>query len=381
MKVAIDARGMLAPRPRGGGKCMIDLYHHLAKVRPTWRFVALHDQASLMHWRESVFGELLPRDRFAFHRVSGAGVGSHAWERVRLPLSAQSHHADVLHCPASVCPPRSHMPVLVTVHDTAALDLPTHGDVERVQSLRHACEQASHVVAPSQYVRNRLIDRFDADASRIGVVPFAADPRIEVGRDIRADAFKRLGIRRRFVLHFASDPARHNTQRMIEAWSLVDRKLRSKHHLVVIGLDEQAKDRYRGVMQRLGLKRSVLLHGFVDEHDVPTLMHAARALAYPSLSEGFGQPILDAWAAETPVLTSDAAAMRELGEGGVVTVDPQDPCAIARRLTPMLHERTLRRTLRARGRERLAQFTWEQTAERFAQATEGIASQRRLEAA
>ena len=110
---------------------------------------------------------------------------------------------------------------------------------------------------------------------------------------------------------------------------------------------------------------SVRLWGFADDRDLPTLLSAAGALAYPSLSEGFGLPILEAWAAGTPVLCSNVTSLPEVAGDAALQIDPTRASAIANGLAQMLRNKRLRHELAVLGRERLAYFSWQATAERF----------------
>ena len=87
-------------------------------------------------------------------------------------------------------------------------------------------------------------------------------------------------------------------------------------------------------------------------------------LAYPSLAEGFGMPVLESMACGTPVLTTKRGALPEVGGDAVLYVDPLDEEAIADGLTQIIADTELRTTLRARGLARAPQFTWDETARR-----------------
>ena len=103
-------------------------------------------------------------------------------------------------------------------------------------------------------------------------------------------------------------------------------------------------------------------------------------LAYPSLSEGFGLPILDGWATDTPVLTSDCTSLPEVAGNAALKVDPTDACQIAHGLTRLMKDSILRNELIKRGRQRLKSYSWQATAQRFAtvidQVTEQTSTQR-----
>ena len=111
--------------------------------------------------------------------------------------------------------------------------------------------------------------------------------------------------------------------------------------------------------------------GFVDEDDLVALYAHATAVAYTSLHEGFGLPVLEAMAAGAPVLTSDRSSMPEVGGDSVLYCDPTDVESIGAGLLRLLTDPLLRMDLIARGRERAATFSWERTARATLAALEG----------
>jgi glycosyltransferase involved in cell wall biosynthesis len=106
----------------------------------------------------------------------------------------------------------------------------------------------------------------------------------------------------------------------------------------------------------------VVRTGYVADADRRALLSGADVMAYPSLYEGFGFPILEAFAANVPVLTSDVSSLPEVAGEAAVLVNPRDPADIARGLTQLLGDDDLRNVLRAAGTARVAAFTWERCA-------------------
>jgi glycosyltransferase involved in cell wall biosynthesis len=98
--------------------------------------------------------------------------------------------------------------------------------------------------------------------------------------------------------------------------------------------------------------------GFVADADLPALYSAARVLAYPSLYEGFGLPLLEAMACGTPVVTSTAPCLPEVAGGAALLVDPYDVAALARSLEQAVTDELLRADLIQKGMARAAQFRW-----------------------
>ena len=369
MRIALDARTIYAPQRRGTGKNLIDLYQTLPELRPHWRVLAYHRQ-------DEPNEQVLPYGFATPIKIELPGDRFDAWARWRLPMAAWRDGATVLHCPANFCPSWQATPTVVTVHDLLPLDMPFGLPAKEVarfeQSVRTACQRAAHIICPSRYTANRLIHDFGADPQHITVNHWAPDRSMKgIDQAEYEPVLKRYGIHQPFVLHFGAADRRKNTKRVLETWAALEPKLRRQWSLLVIGLDQQTQNDMMCLAD--SLKINVVLHGFADECDVPSLLSGADVLAYPSLSEGFGLPILDAWVTGTAVLTSHVTSLPEIAGDAAQLVDPSDSSQIAGGLHELLLDQSARNRLVTQGRRRVDMFSWRNTAQRFANVLESAA--------
>ena len=163
---------------------------------------------------------------------------------------------------------------------------------------------------------------------------------------------------------------RKNTKRVIEAWAMLNSNVRKNWQLVVVGLDENTKKKIKKQVTNLGIERNVNLNGFVPEEDIAPLLSGAEILAFPSLSEGFGLPILDAFEAQTAVLTSDTTSLPEVAGDAAILVDPEDSVCISNGLSRLIKDRSYRMDMINAGLSRLKQYNWHATTQRYLQAVE-----------
>jgi glycosyltransferase involved in cell wall biosynthesis len=124
------------------------------------------------------------------------------------------------------------------------------------------------------------------------------------------------------------------------------------------------------------LDDSVILPGFIPDHDLLQLYPISSVFFFPSLYEGFGLPPLEAMAAGVPVVSSNTSCMPEVLGDAAVCVDPLDYDAAAQEMYGLLTDPQRRMLLKERGKERAAQFTWERTGELTMQAYERLARER-----
>lgn len=377
MRIALDARSLYAPQQRGIARTLTQLYHALMQIRPDWQVIAYHRDDPVTADRQLPgFSETrcieMPGDRFS------------AWLNCRLPLAAWRDAADLLHCPANVCPSRCPIPMVVTIHDLIPLDLPATCTKTQVRQfrrcLRAAASRAAVITCPSAYTANRLT-RDHRVRGRCTHVPWGAPPiTITAGAHVR-HLRAQYQLTRPFVLHFGAADPRKNTHRLLKAWSQLPARTLNRWQLLVVGLHQPALGDLTHWVEQRNLGHTVRLRPFVPAEHVPGLLKDAALLAYPSLSEGFGMPILEAFAARTAVLTSRRTAMPEVAGHAARLVDPTDADAITAALEDLLTCPDKRHNLALRGERRAQTFTWRAAAERFADCLESVASKSRPKAA
>ena len=111
------------------------------------------------------------------------------------------------------------------------------------------------------------------------------------------------------------------------------------------------------------VRSTIVIPGFVAEEDKAALLSGAVALVFPSLYEGFGFPVLEAQLCETPVLTSNASSLPEIGGEAALYVNPEDERALLDGLLRLAEDEALRQELRRKGRLNVQRFSWDAAAE------------------
>jgi glycosyltransferase involved in cell wall biosynthesis len=369
MKLALDAREIYRPRRRGIGKSLTELYRHLARLRPDWRILMFHQV-------ETADDPLAGLPNVQRRRIDIPGYRWDLWQRLRLPMAVRLSGSDVLHCPANTAAAHPGAALVLTIHDLIPLEeaFATPGSRTWGQNVARAARKARRILTPSRYVQERITQVFGVQADKVTVCPWAADPACRRVTD--AELLKRLrrkrGIQtyRPYVLGFGGADPRKNTAGILQAWARMPEGVRDACALLLVGIQEPALTVFRRQAQHLGLDGSCFLDEFVEEEEIPALISGATVMCYPSRSEGFGLPILDAFACQTPVLTSNTTSLPEVAGDAAMLVDPEDPKAIAAGLMELLGNDALRADMVARGREQLSRFTWTACAERTAEAIE-----------
>ena len=369
MRVVVDARPALDARKTGVGHYTAHLLRALPAAAPADEITA---------WYLHAKGLLRPRTFFpGVH-----GLQEHASRfpaRVFEPLSSRLGHPrierlldfDVLLATNFLPPATSSPGVVLVVHDLAFRKFPEtapHMNDRWVRRFQAWLSDAARVIVPSASARLDLAELYDVDPERIdaihhGVEAHAFRPAPEAAV---ADVRRRFDIPGPFALFVGGIEPRKNLERLVRAFA----QLRGLDEisLVIAGgavrWDPRAVEQLESAIAALPgrVRARVIRTGYVSQADKVALMTAATLMTYPSRYEGFGFPVLEAFAAGLPVLTSNVSSLPEVAGDAAELVDPDDTEAIAAGLTRMLQDRDLLDNLAAAGLARVSAFTWEATA-------------------
>ena len=277
-----------------------------------------------------------------------------------LPMVETQIGCDAILYPYWPSPPRRRPgapPAAVYVHDLAfrlrPSEVPWQQRAYFGTVLGPALRQAAAVLVPSETTRRDLLASYPVPGldGRLTVVAEGLGSQAAPGPLPE-------GIEPGFILAVGTIEPRKNYPRLLAAY----RRLHGRAgvpQLVIAGRPGWA---YGDTLTRIKAEPGVRYLGHVDEPTLAALYGAASVLAFPSLYEGFGLPLLEAMAHGLPAVIGRSGALPELADGAAIEVDPADVDAIAGALEKLLSDSALREKLGAAGKRRAAGFTWEKAA-------------------
>jgi glycosyltransferase involved in cell wall biosynthesis len=215
---------------------------------------------------------------------------------------------------------------------------------------RAAAERSDLIIAVSAFTARQVEELLRVEPSKIRVIPHGARPALTPSGTISRETI---------ILSVGAIQRRKNIVRLIEAFEQTAPEWR----LVLAGSFGFDSAEALQRIERSSRKRDIQVLGYVSDSELEDLYQRASLLAFPSLDEGFGMPILDAMARGLPVLTSNISAMPEVSGDAALLVDPTDVNAIADGLQRLSSDSALRDTLIRRGLARTKEFTWEKSVE------------------
>jgi glycosyltransferase involved in cell wall biosynthesis len=290
------------------------------------------------------------------------------WEQVGLPRLVRACRADLVHSPHYTMPVAAGCPVVVTVHDATFFSDPDVHSPLKARYFRAATRLAGRwaaaLIAPSRATRDEVARLAGVDAAKIQVAWHGVDT--TVFRPPTADDRERvataLGLAgRRYVAFLGTIEPRKNIPALIRGWVAAVADDPDPPALVLAGgagWDDRVDDAVAAVPEHL----TVLRPGYLPLADLPSLLGGAEVVAYPSLGEGFGLPVLEAMACQATVLTTERLALPEVGGDAVAYCGTED-ADIAAALRRLLDDPAERRRLADRAVARAAEFTWERAAQ------------------
>lgn len=275
-------------------------------------------------------------------------------EQLVLPALLERERIDVFHSPLFRLPALLPCEGVVTVHDAIPAvrpDLAPESFVRLFQRSRAGLERAAAVVCPTLAAKRDLEAHLGLPCDRLHVVP-EAPASVFTHRPAGQDEALRakFGLPSAFLLVVGGLEARKNPGTVLAALALLE-SASSPVHCVFVG--RPAGYDLAGEARRLGVEERVHSLGVVSDQDLAALYRACAALVFPSLYEGFGLPVIEAFACRAPVITSSDPALREVGGEAALTFEAQDAEGLANAIDRVLGDPGLARELRERGDERL----------------------------
>lgn len=340
-------------------------------VEALTRVGAEHDYV-LFTRRPERYGPALPDlDRPNTARMAVDAPLTNLRQQVALPPALRRGQLDLYHSPAFFLPLALPLlwrgPTVVSMFDLNFLRLRENWRAGRRATYLSlavqapiAARQATRIITLSETSARDIARLLRAPPHKIAVVPAA--PR-DTFRDLpgaRAVARARESYGRFFLSVGVLAPQK-NLARVLAAFARLDD---GATRLVLAGrpAGAYAEAVLRPLARELGVEGRVVFVGATSDDELRALYHAAEALVFPSLGEGFGLPIVEAMACGCPVVTSNLSSMPEVAGDAALLVDPHDVASIAQALRSLLRDPALRADLVARGSARAARYTWDEAA-------------------
>lgn len=362
MKIGIDCR-IWGVRHGGIGRYVQELVQNLQKLDKKNDYV--------LFCRERDFTNI-PANR-NFRKVLADIKHYTLAEQLKLPKILTAEKLDLLHVPHFNVPIMYKGKFVATIHDLIWHDikglrvttLPAPAYLFKYIAYRsvvkNTISRAAKIIVPSNTIKNELTRRFALRPDKV-VTTYEGAPAKGGNFKLKISNLKLLQkykIVKPYLLYVGSLYPHKN----VEIVPLALKTLKTPPILVVISGRNVFLERFESYIKTINAENLVRLAGYVSDEDLGILYKAAEAYVFPSLSEGFGLPGLEAMAHGTPVLASDIPVLREVYGEAAIYFDPQSKKDLAGKIRQVTEDKRLHNRLGNLGKKRAKQYSWSKMAE------------------
>ncbi|MBT3705034.1 glycosyltransferase family 4 protein [Candidatus Peregrinibacteria bacterium] len=288
-------------------------------------------------------------------------------EQTKFLGQLNEQNLDLMHFTHFNAPIRYKKPFIVTIHDlTHTLfpgrkmrALPYRMAYKKV--IKNAVKKATHIIAVSENTKKDLIRIHKTNPEKIHTIYEGANKEFHQLKPAELKTLKTPNIKEPFLLYTGVHRYHKNLPRLIKAFSLIAHKNRNLD-LVITGKPDPLYPEAEEATKQFHLENRIHFTGLVPEDELIALYNLAEAYVFPSLYEGFGLPVLEAFACGTPVVASNVSSIPEIAGKAALLFDPENPKDIAEKIQKLLKSHSLQNDLRQKGLARVKAFSWQKMA-------------------
>ena len=300
---------------------------------------------------------------FPMHALLSGSLG------VTLPCSkAIASSVNLFHATDHLIPNIAGVPTVATIMDLIPLLHPEwiKSNLRPLKSwlFKQSILKADHIITISQHSRQDLIQHLNIAPERISVTPLGVDPAYfqRVDSKQREMVLKKHQLPQGFFLFIGTLQPRKNLLRTLQAFKELPANVRRDHPLVIVGRDGWNNGDLLPQLEALEQAGEGRWLRYLPQTDVFALLQSARALVFPSLYEGFGLPLVEAFAAQCPVIASNSSSLREVAADAAWEINPHSVDSIHAAMRAVLTDAALRKRKVHSGLQRARQYTWHECA-------------------
>lgn len=280
-----------------------------------------------------------------------------------------SNKADVFHASDHHTPKFNGIPVVATLMDAIPLSHPQWVSA-RFRMLknwlwRKSGHWADHIITISEFSKQEISYHFGIPENRISVTPLGVDERYfeRISEDETRRAIKKYSLPENFFLFVGTLQPRKNLRRLLAAHEMLPKKTQEEFPLILVGNYGWGCEDLVAHLESHQVSGTVKWLQKVNDLDKRILMQQATALVFPSLLEGFGLPVLEGFASQTPVICSNTSSLPEVAADAALMVDPLDEKAWAEAMEALAESQTMSKIWIAKGLDRAKRMSWDACAD------------------
>lgn len=284
-------------------------------------------------------------------------------------LNKYQNKIDLFFAPDHHIPLMKNVPVVATVMDIIPFIHPEWAS-SRFRRLKNflfkrTILSSDHIITVSQYSKDDIIQYLGISPEKISVVNLGVNKRFfyKVTDNEKKNVLDKYSLMTDFFLFIGTLQPRKNILRIIKAHRRLPEEVKKKHPLVIVGQYGWGSQDLMEEIDIMKKKNDGVWLSYVAQEELYVLLQLAIGLVYPSLYEGFGLPVIEGFASECPVITSNVTSLPEVAGDAALLVDPYSTKEIMDAMNQLIQNKSLRETLIARGNKRVKKYHWDKVAE------------------
>jgi len=362
MRIAIQASDLDSPRIDGTRVYLLNMLNRFGKIFPSDDFFIFH--------KDSFNSELTPNG-FPNYRFISKGFPIY-WTQTRFAMELWKGNYEALWMPMQALPfvRRKNLKTTITIHDLAFKIFPNffpRKDLRRLNLLTDfAVKNSDKIIAVSNSTKNDILKFYpEIKEEKIKVIYHGFDPKLfqkEVSEELSNKINTKYQIlNTRYLLYVGAIQPRKNLEVLVEAFEKI-KKENPRLKLVLAGGKAWM---WEGILERIAYSAygsDIIVTETIPFEDIAVLYRNASAFVFPSRYEGFGIPILEAFASKIPVISAKNSSLEEVGGDAALYFGEKNSGDLADKIIKVIESEDLRKDLTEKGNEQIKKFSWEKCA-------------------
>ncbi len=365
MKIAINTRLLLKNKLEGIGWFTFETLKRITTQHPEHEFIFIFDRA---YSNEFIFSDNVTP--VVIHPQARHPILYYIYFEYSIPRILKKLNPDLFLSPDGYLSLSGKTKMLNVFHDLNFEHYPADLPFAERKYYRHFfpkyAHKANRIATVSEYSKSDIVKQYGVSPDKIDVVYNGANENFKPLDEKNKKAVRETYTRGNpYFLFVGALHPRKNLVNLFKAFDEFKKSSKASEKLLIVGEKKWWTDEIRKAYGEMENKEDVIFSGRLEFAELQRVVAAALALTYVSYFEGFGIPIVEAFYAETPVITSNVTSMPEIAGDAALLVDPFSVDSICGQMQKMASDSELRKSLIEKGRERRKEFTWQKSADRL----------------
>jgi glycosyltransferase involved in cell wall biosynthesis len=363
LKIAVNTRLLLKNKLEGIGWFTYESFKRIVQVHPEHEFHFIFDR----QWND----EFIFSDNIIPHKISPPArhpLLIYSWYEFALPKLLKTINPEILVSPDAFTSLRSKVKKLTVIHDINFEHYPDQMSTANFKLYKYytprIAKNSDRIATVSEFSKQDIINHYHISENKIDVVYNGSNSNFKpVSIEIKTKIKTAFTQGSDYFIFIGALNPRKNLARLFKAFDLFKSSHKSSIKFVIVGEKMYWSKDIKTAYENMTYKDDVIFTGRLEPEDLGNVLGSALAITYASIFEGFGIPIIEAFNAETPVITSNTSSMPEIAGDAALIIDPLSVQNIADAMKSVATDEKLRLKLIEKGRKRKNLFSWDKTAD------------------